>query len=345
MESMSSLERVLATATGKIPDRVPIFPLTTSKGAFVLDIPLPELYKSGENIFKGQKKFQELIGHDYVTSFFYLVKDAEPWGAEPIYFNDGDPNLKNIPFQELKDILNVETPSPNDSPAYNEPKKAIKLFANSDLKGKVPIIGVQTGPFSLPTLFFGTTKWLETLLIDPNLFSKIVDKIVPYSIEWANLQIELGVDIILIVDGIVSTTILPPDVFTEYVVPIYKKLTSSIKAPVVLGGAGGEFQPVLEKIIETGVIGVTLSSNDDLEESVNIVGDKLTLIGNLNNLEFIDWPPEVIEENVKSSINAGTKNFTRPGYILMNQHSFPRSVKMEQIELMVKYGKKYGVYK
>ncbi|MHA1270647.1 MAG: uroporphyrinogen decarboxylase family protein [Candidatus Helarchaeota archaeon] len=343
-DNMTPLERVLATVTGKLPDRVPIFPLTTSKAADILGVSLPELYQNGEYIFNGQKEFQKIVGHDYVTSFFYLVKDAEPWGAEPVFFENGAPNLKSIPFRKIEELLEVDNPSPNDAIPYNEPKKAIKLFGNSELKGKVPIIGVLTGPFSLPALLFSITEWLETLLISPELFKDIINKISPYIIEWANIQVELGVDIILIVDGVISTTVLPPDIFSEYVIPIYKKLSSSIKAPIALSSAGGEVQDVLDSIIQSGIVATTLSSNDDLKTCKEIVDEKLTLIGNLNNIEFIDWPDKVLEEQIKNTIIAGTNNLSKPGFILMNQHSFPTEVKLDQIKLMVKYGKKYGRY-
>jgi uroporphyrinogen decarboxylase len=342
MNELRPIDRVMETISGEIPDRVPIFPLTTSKAAEMLDISLSALYTSGENIFKGQQKFQTKLKHDYVTSFFYLVKDAEPWGAKPIYYENGAPNLESIPFNKVADILKADTPSPNDSEAYMEPKKAIELFTSSELKSKIPIIGVCTGPFSLPSFFVGITNWLETLLLNEKLFRDIIDKIIPYIAEWANIQFELGIDALLMVDGVVSTTIIPSDIFTRIVMPFYRRLTNLIDGPVILGGAGGEFQNILEKISKSGVVAVTLSSNDDLKACKSL--SSITLLGNLNNIEFVDWSSEVIEKNVESAISDGTNNLTESKYILMNQHSFPKSVPLEKIELMVKYGKKYGKY-
>ncbi|MBD3228395.1 MAG: hypothetical protein GF329_09420 [Candidatus Lokiarchaeota archaeon] len=344
MNKLTPLDRVLKTVSGEIPDRVPIFPLTTSKAAELIKITLPDLYTSGENIFKGQVKFQRKIKHDYVTSFFYLVKDAEPWGALPIYYENGSPNLDYTPFKNPKDILNAELPSPNDSEAYGEPKKAITLFAKSELKSKVPIIGVETGPFSLPSFFIGIENWLETLLLDKKSFNQVIEKIIPYITEWANIQFELGIDVLLMVDGVVSTTILPVDIFSEFILPVYKKITESINGPVILGGAGGEFQNIIGKISQTGVLGATLSSSDNLR-SCKKEANNLTLIGNLNNIEFVDWSPETIEKKVKSTIKNGTNKLSESRFILMNQHSFPKSTPLQKIELMVKFGKKYGKYK
>lgn len=344
MNELTSLDRVLKTVSGEIPDRVPIFPLTTSKAADMLGITLSTLYRSGENIFKGQTKFQNKLQHDYVTSFFYLVKDAEPWGARAIYYKNGAPNLEFTPFENVNDILNGKSPSPNDSEAYDEPKKAIMLFAKSEFKSKVPIIGVETGPFSLPSFFIGIENWLETLLLDKKAFNEVIEKIIPYITEWANIQFELGIDVLLMVDGVVSTTILPADIFSEIILPVYKRLTNSINGPIILGGAGGEFQTIIKNISKTGVLGATLSSDDDLQFCKKRA-DNLTLIGNLNNIEFVDWSPEIIEKNVKSTIKIGTKNLSESRFILMNQHSFPKSTPLEKIELMVKFGKKYGKYK
>ncbi|MHA1310094.1 MAG: uroporphyrinogen decarboxylase family protein [Candidatus Helarchaeota archaeon] len=343
-EDMTALDRVFATISGEIPDRVPVFPLTTSISAELLNIDLPSLYQKGEFIFNGQVKFQKLIGHDFVTSFFYLVKDAEPWGAEPIFYVDGDPNLKSIPFTQLDDILNIEIPDVNSAKAYEEPKKTIKLFTKSEIKGKVPIIGVLTGPFSLPVFFFTLSKWLESLLIEPQKFQKVIEKIIPYVIDWANIQIELGVDMIFMVDGVVSTTVLPKDIFSKYVIPIYNKLTSNIKAPIILGSAGGEVQGIISEIIRSGVSATTLSSNDDLTICKKLANEKLVLMGNLNNIEFGDWSPNTVKKEVKKAIDAGTNKLTKSMYILMNQHNFPKSVTLSQIGLMVKFGKKFGKY-
>ncbi|MHA1143350.1 MAG: uroporphyrinogen decarboxylase family protein [Candidatus Helarchaeota archaeon] len=343
-DSMSPLERVLTTVKGGLPDRVPIFPLTTSKSADVLNISLPELYKNGEYIFQGQQKLRAILGHDFVLAFFYLVKDAEPWGATALFFSDGSPNLEKFAFKEPKDVLSHETPSINDSPAFDEPRKAIQLFAKSSLKGTVPIVGALSGPFSLPTFFFDAMHWLETLLVEPKLFKQVLDKIIPFTIEWANIQIELGVDLLVLIDGMVSTTILPPDVFQDMVVPVYKKLATSIKAPIILGGAGGTFQPVVEDITQTGIIGITLSSDDDLSECKRLSKEKITLFGNLNNIEFVDWTLARIEEAVKESILSGTEGLTKSRYVLMNQHSFPHDVPLEKIKAMVEFGMKYGRY-
>lgn len=78
--------------------------------------------------------------------------------------------------------------------------------------------------------------------------------------------------------------------FLEFDFELASRTIRRIKGPVVYASAGGRFKHIIDLIPQTGAIGVVLSSRDSILETKQTVGNKINIIGNLNNVEMASGP-------------------------------------------------------
>ena len=89
---MNSLERTFAAVSHQEADRVPLFLLLSLHGAKELQIPIKEYFSKPENVVRAQLRMKEKYQNDCLEASFYAPIEAEAWGGEVIFFDDGPPN-------------------------------------------------------------------------------------------------------------------------------------------------------------------------------------------------------------------------------------------------------------
>ncbi len=337
---MNALDRILAVVTGKIPDRIPIFPMIDSLPSKLFEKSIEQYFSSASNVIEGQKKLQELLNLDYISNFFYLAIETEIFGMNTLFFDGGSPNTGELAAKSMDFFFETEFPSIFEHPVYQKTisvtKSLVELY-----KGKKPILSVQAGPFSFPSLLMGASNWFESILIHSDKIKPVLDYAMKFGETWAKGHIEAGADVIVLVDGLATATSIPKDMFEETVIPLYKKITKDLKVPVVFYTAGGDILPFADLFEKTGVIGVFPSANDDLNEIKNTIDGKYTLFGNINNLEFGDWPSDFMDNVIKETIKSGKPNGR---YVLATQHMVPHDVPIEKIGEFISIALKYAKY-
>ncbi|MFX1570739.1 MAG: uroporphyrinogen decarboxylase family protein [Promethearchaeota archaeon] len=339
-DEMNSVDRILAVVTGLIPDRIPIFPMIDSIPSELLNLSIKQYFSSAENLIAGQKKLQDLLNLDYVSNFFYLAIESEIFGMDTLFFERGSPNTGEPIAKSIDYFSNIDIPYLYDHKVYQKTISTTKGLVNL-FKAQKPIISIQTGPFSFPSLLMGSSAWFESILINPEKVKDVLDFATKFGVSWANGHIEAGADIIVLVDGLATATSIPKDMFEELVIPIYQKISRELKVPLVFYTAGGDIQPFAELFKKIGVIGVFPSANDDLSEIKKLSNGKYTLFGNLNNLEFEDWPLNFMEKVVKETIEIGKPN---GNFVLATQHMIPHGVSIGKIGEFISIALKYAYY-
>ncbi|MCA9916710.1 MAG: hypothetical protein KC445_02110 [Anaerolineales bacterium] len=226
-------------------------------------------------------------------------------------------------------------PDPKSVPELVETLKALEILAK-EVKGDVPIIGAVIAPFSLPSMLMGTEKWMDLLLFEePSVREQVMGRMLEISTEfsaaWANAQLEAGADVIVLADGMASAAVLTRQQFINFALPTLKAVIPQINGFVVHEGVG-HLHPMLDLLVDLGLLGVILSHLDDLAKCRAIVGDKLALIGNLNNIEMTRWSPEEMTRRCEAALDA----IPCPGYVLSAQGpEIPLGVSDEAIRAMV----------
>ena len=344
MPEMTPLERTLTSVSHQQPDRVPIFPILLMQGARELDLPLPDYFASGHHLAQGQLALLQRYGHDCVVGVPHVVQDAAAFGCNLIHFPDGPPSLASLAVHNTTDLQDLRPPDPLKTPILRPTLDALEQLATA-VKGKVPIIGACIAPFSLPSMWMGTEKWMALLFEPPEirdpLMAHAMAVATDFVVTWANLQLEYGADIIVLADGMASATVIFRQQFIDHALPVIQKTIAAINGPTVYEGVGA-LEPFIDLMPQTGAAAIILEHSDNLATCKAAVGDKVTLVGNLNNIAMLNWSITEMEQQVKAAIDMAAAG---GGYILSAQGpEIPWDVPDELIATLVNVGKTYGTY-
>jgi uroporphyrinogen decarboxylase len=339
---MNSFDRVMTTLIHKEPDRVPVFLFMPLHGAKELNLPLSAYFSKAENIIDGQLRLLSKYNHDCLYPFFYASKEVEAFGGSTIFYRDGPPNAGKPIIQTSADIHNLACPNPNESESLKEPLRAIRLLSKEN-KGKTPIISAVIAPFSLPSMLMGLENWLDLILFGEKEDVQCMLKVCKsFCVSWANAQFEAGLDAVAFFDPLATSDIMTREQFLKYDFALASDTIKEIKGPVVYAGAGGRIESIADLIPKTGAFGMVVSAKDNLKAVKDAVGDKINIVGNLNNVEMPSWTPKKAEQIVHKCIADAAKG---GGYILADQHGeLPYYVEDTILRKIVESARKFGQY-
>ncbi len=340
-ETMSSAERVTTALSFQEPDRVPFNLPVSLKGAGDLGLSLKEYFSRSEAVFEAQMKALKLYGHDVASGYFYTASEAEAWGQDVVFYEDGPPNAAEPIIRSPEDIDRLEVPDIRRVPVLRRCLETTRMLKD-ELNGRVPLAGVTISPFSLPIMQMGFGPYLDLIHDRDRRFQLLMELNKRFVADWANAQIDAGADMLIYYDPMSSPTIIPPALYAETGLSIARSVIPLIKGPTAVHFASGVCLPILDMVIETGTGGVGVSTNEDIGEVKRRAGGKLAVMGNLNAIEMRRWNCEEAEEAVKSIIkSAGAGG----GLVLTDNHGeIPLQIPCEVLEAVAEAVRKWGRY-
>jgi uroporphyrinogen decarboxylase len=98
--------------------------------------------------------------------------------------------------------------------------------------------------------------------------------------------------------------------------------------------------PVLDDIVATGSAAIGFSGKDDIKAIKKLAFGKISLIGNLNGIDIVNWDKEKTRKEVKKLIREAAVG---GGFILSDNHGeipyqVPEDVLLEISETIREYG-------
>lgn len=298
---MSSMERVLTTLDYKEPDRVPLFLMLTCHGAKELDMPIKEYFSKADNIVKGQLLMLNKYKHDCLNPLFYGAIEAEAFGCEILYSDDGPPNAGEPFIKNEKDILELEVPSIQNTKCLLKGLEAIEALRR-EVGMEVPILSTVMSPFTLPIMQMGFGKYIELVYEQPQLFQHLMRVNEAFCVQWANAQLAAGATAVACSDPMATTLITPKELYREMGFPVSMKTMKQINGEIAMGFASAPCEPIIDEIIELGAKAVVVGAGEDIGKVKLAAKSKLTVIGNLNYLEAVHWDRKEVENQVKNII-------------------------------------------
>ena len=352
---MTSRERVLCAMNNGQPDRVPLFDFLYSRNLYEEVIDKRPEYYNGEDVMTCAAKLGIDIGVIPLGGVGGILNYSESknefqdeWGTT--YKKDeaiswpADAPIK-FPIGNRNDWENYEVPDPKKPGRIKEIDVALKLSKESN----IAVIGVVRGPFTASWLLTGIERFSLMLYDDPELIDEIVERVTDFSIIGGKRMIEAGVDIVAFADdyGSINAPFMSPDHFTKHIVPHLGRMVRAFRdsgVPVMMH-SDGHIKPLLDLIVNTGIKAyhpVERAAKMDLKATKDAYGDRLCLIGNVNNKTTLvtGSVQDVIDETKECIRIAGPGG----GYILSSDHSLKDDIPNENIFAMFETGRKYGKY-
>ncbi len=245
----------------------------------------------------------EIVGFDSVMPEFSVQQEAAALGCEMDWGGRNRmPDSKSFPHADFSDIDVPEN-------ILEKPSLKVVLDALSILRkhvgGKVAIVGKVMGPWTMSYHMAGTQNFLLQLgLKEKEKINKMLRQLMPVTIAFANAQFQAGADIVVLADH-ATGNLVGNYHYKEYLLPLHREITEKIKGPLILHVCGN-CSDRLDLFAESGVDAYHFEWQVDAKMAVETVGDRISLVGNINNPEVLfQGTPDDVRRQVRYAIEAG----------------------------------------
>ncbi|MCF7804040.1 MAG: uroporphyrinogen decarboxylase [Candidatus Marinimicrobia bacterium] len=281
----------------------------------------------------------DIVGVDAAIIFSDILTIPEAMGLDLEFVSGRGPVFHN----PVRNDKNVDDLRSGILPELEYVGKAIEETVRQ-LDGRVPVIGFTGAPWTLATYMVegGSSKHFKVvkklLYSQPELLKSMLDKLVVETIEYLDMQIQAGADIVQIFDS--WGGILTPAAFKEFALEPVTTIVEGIKArhpetPVTVFSKGARTH--LPSLAATGADVLSLDWMIDLGDAREEVGDKVALQGNLDPAILLTDPATIETETRKMLDSYGDG----PGHIVNLGHGITPNVPVENARTFVDAVKNY----
>lgn len=246
-----------------------------------------------------------ILGVDAVIMFSDILIPVEGMGLEVRLTEQKGPELPS-PVRTASDVARLAVPDPiEEFPFVYEILRTLRR----ELKGQVPLIGFAGAPWTLAAYMVeggGSRNYAHIkrmMYSEPATLHELLDKIADTVILYLNAQIEAGAEIVQLFDSWAGE--LSPKDYETFALPYEQKIFQALwrdKAPTILFINGcGTF---LRQMSSSGADVLSVDWRVDLQEARSVVGDKLTLQGNLDPCVLLSTP-EIVREKTLEVLKRG----------------------------------------
>jgi len=268
----------------------------------------------------------EVLGFDVVMPEYSVHQEAAALGCATDW---GDrnrmPDAKDAPYADFSD---VEIPDNIlEKPSCKVVLEAISIL-RSHVGDNVAIFGKVMGPWTISYHLAGTQNFLLQIgLEEKEKVIKLMRQVMGVTIAFANAQFRAGADVVCLADH-ATGDLVGPNTYKELLLPIHQEITPQIGGPLILHVCG-DCSDRLELFAESGVDAYHFEWQVDAKDTVKRIGDKISLVGNINNPEtLLQGTPDDVYKQARYAIESGVN-------IIAPECAIPLSTPMENLKAIV----------
>jgi len=344
MKEMTHKERVEATVNGDIPDRAPVCdfgnmaPLTEAGVELQACRFDPELTARIMEDWVNKTRTDMYVGVLELKGMFMDLPGIEvslppnsPGAISNTFYN----SIEDIDTKEFPDAFNRKE-CPYLYKTLVDPMKRTRELVKTGALSPCWTDGALTTAGYLR----GVEKLLMDMLMDPDTAKKVIAKGNVWSDDVARATYAEDVGYLLDTDPVASASLIDSDMFKEFVFePTRQNILGwkkDLKIPIALHICG-DTTPMLEQFTQLGHEIQSIDSQVNIANARKIVGDRLTLLGNIN-------PVELLWRGTKEEVKAATKKCFEDGgrdgrFIFGPGCAMPRDAPIENLKAMVEVSK------
>ena len=337
--SYSATDRFSDALLGKPKDHVPLFPMIAGwAAANFSDLPPAELALDPKGIVDVQIRARESMGYDALFAYADPLYIPEAFGCRVRFLETG-PLADPLPIK-VTSMVDVDgLPLPD---ARREGRLPLILDVVKDLSeygdGDLPVLGLFEGPFTTTCRILEPELIMRMVYKNRAVLEALLDKVTAFLLKFAEALVENGANAIFLPEPTASASMISPTMFRQFVLPRLKKLTQNLKVPCILHICG-DTSPTLKAMGESGAKVLSLDQCMDLSSSRAVVKDGV-LGGNVDpiNALLMGSKEQVVNDTLNCLRSAGTKRF-----VLMTGCGVPPNTPLENVKIMIKTAKEYGL--
>jgi len=289
----------------------------------------PEGHTDPDAMFKIALAGHTIIGFDVVMPLFSVCHEAAAmgctvnWGGPDRMPESGPPI-----FQTAEDIT-------IPSNLMNRPSCAVPLRALSMLRKELgeeaAVCGKVMGAWTQAYHYFGLQQFLIKTITEPDEVKRILEKLLPVTIQFAQAQLDAGADCILLADH-ATRDLCSPRTYTNFLQNMHTQLVETIPAPIILHICGNTFDRI-GMIAQTGVSCFHWDTKTGTPAYVRkLAGEKLALMGGINNIRLLRGTPD---ENTPMASTAVGNDI----YVIGPECAIPLAVPLANLRAITSNGR------
>lgn len=243
-----------------------------------------------------------ILGFDVVMPLFSVCHEAAAlgcnvkWGSQTAMPESGKPIFKDEADIHIpSDFLQHE--------GCTVPLAAIGLLKRR-LGDAAAVGGKVMGAWTLAYHCFGVDNVLMGTLDDPDKTRRILDRLLPITLDFARAQIDAGADCLLLADH-ATRDLCGPSTYRDFVFPLHQRLAAEIPVPVILHICGntGDRIPM---IAQTGLAAFHWDTKTGKPEALRtLAGPNLALMGGISNFTLLRATPDEVRAQSQAAQAAG----------------------------------------
>lgn len=143
---------------------------------------------------------------------------------------------------------------------------------------EVLIISSIVGPWALAAKLFGFNDFLMWIITNPDYIHRIMERLTPMALEYANAQVEAGADAVIIGEATCTGDLISPNTYRDLIAPYHRQLCPNIKAPDILHICGKSTNHV-PYIADVGTHCYNFDEGVDIKVAVEHLKGKVAIAG------------------------------------------------------------------
>jgi len=312
---MNSYARVMNRLAGKPVDRIPNMSIVMMFAAKEIGVSYTQCCQDPQLLAQAAIRCHEKYGIDMVCAISDSLREAEGFGAQVVFPEDGVPYAPQMRLQTLSDIDTLQVIDPSQGRRMNDTLEAVRLmrqWAGND----VPVVGWVEGALAECCDLMDMQHVFINLLDEPEAMEQLIHICAQQGILFAKAQVEAGAHIIGIGDA--ATSLIGPALYEEFVLPYQQQMIRAIHdmgVPVKLHICGN-INPVMHLVAQTGADIVDCDFMVDMDRAADILPKGCCICGNFNPVEVLyEGTPEMVRQATKTCMALSRKNnnFVAPG--------------------------------
>jgi uroporphyrinogen decarboxylase len=335
----SAMDRFNDALRGEPKDHVPLFPMIAGwTAANFSDLPLSKLALDPKGIVDAQIRAKESMGYDALWAYADPLYIPEAFGCRVRFLETG-PLVNPLPMAvtSMEDIDKFPLPDARRErrlPVILETVKELSAYGGGDL----PVLGLFEGPFTTTCRILEPEHIMRMVYKNPAVLEALLDKVAIFLLEFGLALIKSGANIIFLPEPTASASMVSPTMFRQFVLPRLRTLTEKLPVPCILHICG-DTSPTLDAMRESGAKVLSLDQCMDLSGSRAVV-QHAVLGGNVDpiNSLFMGSKEQVVDDTLNCLRSAGIGRF-----VLMSGCGVPPNTPLENVRIMIKTAKEYGL--
>jgi len=308
VETMTSRERVLAALRREPVDRTPLVNPTSIATVELMDLvdaPFPNANREPELMARLASTGHTELGFDSIMPVFSIIQESSAIGCK-IQWEQKD-NWPTVKMTEpiYRNVSDVEIADD----WMGHPDTQCVLEAIRILRSEFPdvaIIGKTMGPWSLGYHTFGVERFLLMSLDDEAATKEVLERLKRLTIEYGQAQAEAGADAVTLPDH-ATGDLVSGEYYKRYLQEMHQQFAEEIPIPIILHICGRTVDR-MGYISETGMAAFHFDSKNSPEESMEAVGGRISLVGNVNNpTTLYSKGAEDVKDEVRKNLDAGVQ--------------------------------------